>query len=124
MGRDMRWWWLAWVDLSGRFWWRVLQGVDRVMLVAREYLLPTDRVLFIDDFVSRGNTAAAFGSIAASIGATMVGFLFLIEKAFERGRGRCRQQLCPWRVPAPPHGVPVSEPSRCSHRDKHCSDGL
>jgi xanthine phosphoribosyltransferase len=59
------------------------------MFVSKEFLLPTDRVLFVDDFISHGKTAMAFANLAADAGATMVAFLFLIEKAFERGRVRC-----------------------------------
>ena len=84
------------------------------MYLSAEYLLPTDKVLFVDDFLAHGDTAAAFGGLAAAIGATVAGFVFLVEKSFEGGRARCVDAVpplvpcvnnacqCPRRPPPPP----------------------
>ncbi len=78
------------------------RGADRPSLV-REVASPTkgdsyrievtsrmldasDRVLIVDDFLSRGRTAAALAEIAEEAGSRLVGLAFVIEKAFETGR--------------------------------------
>ena len=45
-----------------------------------------DRVLVIDDLLATGGTAAATAELVAAAGATVVGFLFLVELEFLAGR--------------------------------------
>ena len=89
---------MAWFESSGRFESEVLRIFnkpfhpligsvdDGFLTVDSEYLLPTDRVLVVDDFLSTGTTAVALLDIIRQAGATCVGFAFLIEKTFEGGR--------------------------------------
>lgn len=58
------------------------------MFLSREYLGAGDRVLFVDDFLAHGDTAAALAGLVSTIGATVVEFVFLVEKTFEGGRAR------------------------------------
>lgn len=56
------------------------------MVIAKEYLQPTDKVLFIDDFLAYGNAAKGIIDLCKQSGAELVGMGFIIEKAFQRGR--------------------------------------
>lgn len=56
------------------------------LIVSPEYLLPTDRVLLIDDFLASGKTIHALATVIAQCGATLCGIGCVIEKGFEGGR--------------------------------------
>jgi len=49
---------------------------------------PNDVVLIVDDVLATGGTAAAKGKLAASTGATVAGYAFLIELDFLGGRAK------------------------------------
>lgn len=66
-------------------------GVYKVM-VAKEFLLPEDRVLLIDDFLANGAALEGLISIVKQAGATVVGAGICIEKAFQPGGERLRKQ--------------------------------
>ncbi len=61
----------------------------------RDAVAPGERVLVVDDVLATGGTAAATARLAATLGAEVVGFAFLIELGFLHGRD------------ALPAGVPV-----------------
>jgi adenine phosphoribosyltransferase len=56
----------------------------------RDALGALDRVLVVDDVLATGGTAEAAGRLVAEHGATLVGYSFLIELGFLRGRNRLR----------------------------------
>ena len=56
------------------------------LIISPEYLLPSDRVLLIDDFLASGQTIAALAQLIAQCGATLCGIGCVIEKSFEGGR--------------------------------------
>jgi xanthine phosphoribosyltransferase len=56
------------------------------LIISPEYLLPTDRVLLIDDFLATGKTIAALAALIAQCHATLCGIGCIIEKSFEGGR--------------------------------------
>lgn len=56
------------------------------LIVSPEYLLPSDRVLLIDDFLATGKTIAALVDLVHQCGATLCGIGCLVEKTFEGGR--------------------------------------
>ncbi|GAB4417966.1 MAG: adenine phosphoribosyltransferase [Bacteroidia bacterium] len=58
----------------------------------REALQPGDRVLIHDDLLATGGTAAAAASLAAKLGATPVGFSFLVDLTYLDGQ----RQLLPY----------------------------
>lgn len=58
------------------------------LIVSPEYLLPTDRVLLIDDFLATGKTIDALAKLVAQCGATLCGIGCIVEKVFEGGRAQ------------------------------------
>ncbi len=67
-------------------------NVSRV-IVSKDYLLPGDRVLIIDDFLAEGNALAGLIDLCGQAGATVVGCGVVIEKAYQGGGERIRK-LC------------------------------
>lgn len=61
-------------------------GKDRQLLVSKDHLDPSDRVLVVDDFLSSGASQEALLRIVAEAGATPVGVAVLLEKEYEAGR--------------------------------------
>lgn len=62
------------------------------IIVSKEFLLPTDRVLIIDDFLANGCALDGLCSIVKQAGATLVGCGIVIEKGFQIGGKRLREQ--------------------------------
>jgi xanthine phosphoribosyltransferase len=62
------------------------KGSDVFLMVASEFLQPSDRVLVVDDFLASGATIAALARLVQHAGATVVGIGAPIEKGFEKGR--------------------------------------
>ena len=60
------------------------------ILVSRRFLLPTDRVLLIDDFLASGEALAGLIHLVRAAGATVVGAGIAVEKAFQEGGTRIR----------------------------------
>jgi xanthine phosphoribosyltransferase len=60
-------------------------GIVRLM-ISPEYLIPSDRVLLIDDFLATGMTIQALAEVISQCGATLCGIGCLVEKSFEKGR--------------------------------------
>jgi adenine phosphoribosyltransferase len=60
-------------------------GTDAVEIHI-DALTPDDRVLIHDDVIATGGTAAATARLIERVGATVVGFAFLIELEFLNGR--------------------------------------
>jgi len=47
-----------------------------------------ERVLVVDDVIATGGTATAVGELTRSFGATLAGFVFLVELGFLNGRAK------------------------------------
>ena len=60
------------------------------VIVAKEYLLPTDRVLLIDDFLANGAALEGLCDLVNQAGATLVGAGIAVEKCFQPGGARLR----------------------------------
>ena len=60
--------------------------------VSGDYLTTDDRVLFIDDFLTNGNAAMGIIDLITQAGATLEGMGFLIEKGFQSGGAKLREQ--------------------------------
>jgi xanthine phosphoribosyltransferase len=60
--------------------------------ISRKLLSPRDRVLIIDDFLANVEAALAMTRIVEQAGATVVGIGIVIEKAFQNGGDKIREQ--------------------------------
>lgn len=60
-------------------------GITKLM-VSKEFLNKSDRVLIIDDFLATGKTLLALASLVKESGAELLGIGCVIEKSFEDGR--------------------------------------
>lgn len=63
------------------------KGTMTEIAISQDYLTTEERVLIVDDFLFRGTTSATLADMAIEAGAQLVGFAFIIEKAFAGGRG-------------------------------------
>lgn len=70
-------------------------GKNRELLVSKNHLDPTDRVLVVDDFLSSGASQEALLRIISDADATAVGVGVLLEKVYESGR----QSLSGFNIP-------------------------
>ena len=59
--------------------------------ISRNFLTPSDRVIFIDDFLAYGNAAMGMIDLARQSGVSIAGMGFIIEKGFQGGGDRLRQ---------------------------------
>lgn len=66
-------------------------GVSTV-LVSKRFLLPTDRLLLIDDFLASGAALEGLLDLAGQAGAEVVGAGIAVEKAFQPGGDRLRSR--------------------------------
>jgi len=64
------------------------KGISYELTVKSEYLMPGERILFIDDFLASGEAAYGALRIAQQAGAQIVGMGIVIEKAFQNGHDR------------------------------------
>ena len=55
------------------------------IIVAKEFLLPTDRVLLIDDFLANGSALQGLINLVRDAGAELAGAGICVEKAFQPG---------------------------------------
>ena len=62
------------------------------IIVSRDFLLPGDRVLIIDDFLANGAALLGLKSLVEQAGATLVGAGIAVEKAFQPGGALLRSQ--------------------------------
>ena len=65
-------------------------GTTYDVIVAKEYLLATDRVLLIDDFLANGAALEGLCDLVHQAGATLVGAGIAVEKCFQPGGERLR----------------------------------
>ena len=63
---------------------------DYTVVVSRDYLLPTDRVLLVDDFLANGKALVGLIELVHQAGAEVVGASCAIEKGFQGGGDRLR----------------------------------
>src|SRR5438105_684108 len=60
-------------------------GTD-LLEIHRDAIVPGERVLIVDDVIATGGTAAATASLVERLGGEVVGFAFVIELEFLKGR--------------------------------------
>lgn len=60
-------------------------GTDYTVVVSRDYLLPGERVLLVDDFLANGAALRGLLQLVEQAGAEAVGAAIAIEKSFQGG---------------------------------------
>ena len=60
------------------------------LLVSKEWIKPTDRILIIDDFLANGEAIRGLIDIVKAAGASLVGIGCAVEKGFQGGGDRLR----------------------------------
>lgn len=68
------------------------KGKDYPVCISQDFLTPEDRLLFIDDFLAHGNAAMGIIDLARQSGAVIAGMGFLIEKVFQGGGNKLREE--------------------------------
>ena len=66
-------------------------GKSYDVIVSKEFLLPSDKLLLIDDFLANGAALDGLLALAGQAGAEVIGAGIAIEKAFQRGGERLRR---------------------------------
>ena len=61
----------------------------------RDHVFAGGRVLIVDDFLHQGRTAEALGEIVEEAGGTVLGIVFVVEKAWVGGRRRLEDRGWP-----------------------------
>lgn len=83
-------------NLSGELYTTVVHsythGTDYNVVVSKEFLSSDDRVLIIDDFLANGKALLGLIDIVNQAGATLVGASCAIEKGFQQGGDKLREQ--------------------------------
>lgn len=76
-------------NMSGSFYTSTVMsythGQTYGVVVSKEYLQPSDRVLILDDFLARGSALNALLDLVSQAGASAVGCGIVIEKAYQSG---------------------------------------
>lgn len=67
-------------------------GNDYQAVVSRDFLLPEDRVILVDDFLASGNALKGLMQLVKQAGATVLGAAVAIEKKFQGGGDSLREQ--------------------------------
>jgi xanthine phosphoribosyltransferase len=67
-------------------------GVDYNIVVSSDYLLPTDRVLIVDDFLANGHALRGLMDLCDQAQSEMVGVAIAIEKCFTGAGDELRAQ--------------------------------
>ncbi len=75
------------------------KGVQVDLMVSPEFLGLDDKVLIIDDFLASGQTIMALVELTQLAQAQIAGIGVVIEKSFEEGRARLRDQLTDQNIP-------------------------
>lgn len=60
-------------------------GTVNTIVVSKEFIDRSDRILVVDDFLANGNALNGLIDIISQTGATLVGAAIAIEKAFQKG---------------------------------------
>jgi len=67
-------------------------GNTNTVLVSKDYILPGDRVLIVDDFLATGAALVGLRALVEQAGATAVGAGIAIEKVFQGGGAALRSK--------------------------------
>jgi xanthine phosphoribosyltransferase len=67
-------------------------GTDYTVVVSRDYLLPADHVLLVDDFLANGKALLGLMDLVKQADASLAGAACAIEKGFQGGGDALRAQ--------------------------------
>ncbi len=67
-------------------------NTDYTVVVSSDYLLPSDRVLLVDDFLANGKALMGLIDLVNQAGAELVGAACAIEKGFQGGGDALREK--------------------------------
>lgn len=67
-------------------------GTDYTVVVSRDYLLPADHVLLVDDFLANGKALLGLMDLVKQADASLTGAACAIEKGFQGGGDALRAQ--------------------------------
>ena len=67
-------------------------GIDYNIVVDKEYLSSDDRLLIVDDFLAAGAAIGGLLELANQAGASVAGAAIAIEKEFQQGGNKYREQ--------------------------------
>ncbi|KAL8940417.1 MAG: hypothetical protein Q9211_002282 [Gyalolechia sp. 1 TL-2023] len=56
--------------------------------IQSDAIKPDQRVIVVDDIIATGGSAAAAGSLVKNLGGTLIGYLFILELDFLKGRDK------------------------------------
>ena len=65
------------------------------LLVSKDWITPKDRVLSVDDFLARGEAMRGLLDIVTQAGAELAGIAVAVEKGFQHGGDKLRQEGYP-----------------------------
>ncbi len=85
-------------------------GKDYDVIVSKDYLLPGDRVLLIDDFLANGAALEGLWELVKQAGAVAVGAGIAVEKTFQPGGKRLREM-----------GLKIESLAQVSYMDDDCN---
>lgn len=85
-------------------------GNDYDVIVSKDYLLPEDRILLIDDFLANGAALEGLCDLVEQAGATVVGAGIAVEKTFQPGGKRLREK-----------GLRIESLAQVSYMDDDCN---
>lgn len=85
-------------------------GNDYDVIVSKDYLLPEDRILLIDDFLANGAALEGLCDLVEQAGATVVGAGIAVEKTFQPGGRRLREK-----------GLRIESLAQVSYMDDDCN---
>lgn len=63
---------------------------NNLIMLPKQYLLSTDKVLIVDDFLAVGNATDALRNLVKQAGATLCGITVAVEKGFQGGGDKIR----------------------------------
>lgn len=72
--------------------WSFTHSKNYNVVVSKKYLSKDDRVLLVDDFLANGSALAGLVDLVNKAGAVMEGACIVIEKGFQDGGEKLRQQ--------------------------------
>ena len=67
-------------------------NTDYHVVVEKQYIHPGDRVLIVDDFLANGKAIEGLAEIVTTAGAEVAGAAVAVEKGFQQGGDRLREQ--------------------------------